>query len=112
MIMPLMIKGNCEKTVEESQVNKFLALGFSLLDDKGKIVKYGDPQSKDDFRNENETLKTEIAKVKRENETLKIENEELKAENETLKIENETLKAESNEKESATKSSKKKSKEE
>ena len=98
MIMPLMIKGNCEKTVEESQVNKFLALGFSLLDDKGKIVKYGDPQSKDDFRNENETLKTEIAKVKRENETLKIENE--------------TLKAESNEKESATKSSKKKSKEE
>lgn len=111
--MPLMIKGNCEKTVEENQVQKFLALGFSLLDDKGKIVKYGDPQSKDDFRNENETLKSNIAEVKSENSKLKAENEELKTDNEKLKTENETLMAELNElKEASAKSQKKKSKEE
>lgn len=111
--MPLMIKGNCEKTVEENQVNKFLALGFSLLDDKGKIVKYGDPQSKDDFRNENETLKANIAEVKSENSKLKAENEELKTDNEKLKAENETIMAELNKlKEASTKSQKKKSKEE
>lgn len=103
--MPLMIKENCEKTVEENQVQKFLGLGFSLLDDKGNIVQYGDPQSKDDFRNENETLKSDIAKVKSENENLKAENEELKKQNETLKAELNQLKEGSNKQ-------KKKSKEE
>ncbi len=78
--MALMIKGNCEKIVSEEKVSEFIELGYSLLDDKGKVIKHGNPQNKDDFRAENEALKHENASLNSENKKLIAENEALKAE--------------------------------
>lgn len=77
--MAIMKKGNCEKVVDEDKVNEFIELGYSLLDEKGEVIKFGEPQSKDDFRTENKELKkqndeyaAEIKKLKEQIEKLNL----------------------------------------
>ena len=82
--MAIMKKGNCEKVVDEDKVNEFIELGYSLLDEKGEVIKFGEPQSKDDFRTENKELKVQ-------NEELKVQNDEYATEIEKLKEQIEKL---------------------
>ena len=102
--MALMLKGNCEKQVPEDKVSEFLELGYSLINEEGKILKVGDPQKREDLKVVNATLKRELEKVVAENHTLAETNEALKAEVEKLTAAlaeaNEALKAEADTKQS------------
>lgn len=82
--MPIMVKANCERKVPEEKVKEFLELGYSLLNDEGKIVEEGKPQSKNDFMLANAALKEELNAALAENENLVKENAELKKQVEEL----------------------------
>ena len=76
--MPIMVKANCEQKVPEEKVDEFLELGYSLLDENGKVLEKGKPQSKDDFMIANANLKKDLDAALAENETLVKENVELR----------------------------------
>lgn len=76
--MPIMVKANCEQKVPEEKVDEFLELGYSLLDENGKVLEKGKPQSKDDFMIANANLKKDLDAALAENEILIKENAELK----------------------------------
>ena len=82
--MPIMVKANCEQKVPEEKVKEFLELGYSLLDENGKVLEKGKPQSKDDFMIANANLKKDLDAALEENETLVKENAALKAKVEEL----------------------------
>lgn len=110
--MPKVALKNVQLTVEESKVKEFLALGYSLIDNDGKIIKTGQATDLKSIKAENETLKSELLKYKdidleevknfrEQKEALEVEITTLKAGNDALnsKIEklekaNEKLKAE------------------
>lgn len=69
--MPKVLKGNKQLTVAEEKVGEFLQLGYSLIDEKGNIVKAGEATSLKELKEENNTLKAELAKLKAENYNLK-----------------------------------------
>ena len=106
--MAIMKKGNCEKVVDEDKVNEFIELGYSLLDEKGEVIKFGEPQSKDDFRTENKELKVQNEELKVQNEELKVQNEELKKQNDEYAAEIEKLNKQIEELNSALKKGEKK----
>jgi len=64
-----MVKANCEQKVPEEKVKEFLELGYSLLDENGKVLEKGKPQSKDDFMIANANLKKDLDAALEENET-------------------------------------------
>lgn len=78
-------RGNKQLTISEQALPQFLGMGYSQIDENGKIVKQGEAKTEADLKAENNTLKAEIDKLKSENETLKAENDTLKAENVELK---------------------------
>lgn len=82
--MAIMKKGNCEKVVDEDKVNEFIELGYSLLDEKGEVIKFGEPQSKDDFRTENKELKVQNEELKKQNDEYAAEIEKLNEQIEKL----------------------------
>lgn len=82
--MAIMKKGNCEKVVDEDKVNEFIELGYSLLDEKGEVIKFGEPQSKDDFRTENKELKVQNEELKKQNDEYAAEIEKLNEQIEEL----------------------------
>lgn len=82
--MAIMKKGNCEKVVDEDKVNEFIELGYSLLDEKGEVIKFGEPQSKDDFRTENKELKVQNEELKKQNNEYAAEIEKLNEQIEKL----------------------------
>lgn len=82
--MAIMKKGNCEKVVDEDKVNEFIELGYSLLDEKGEVIKFGEPQSKDDFRTENKELKVQNEELKKQNDEYAAEIEKLNKQIEEL----------------------------
>lgn len=84
--MAIMKKGNCEKVVDEDKVNEFIELGYSLLDEKGEVIKFGEPQSKDDFRTENKELKVQNEELKKQNDEYAAEIEKLKKQIEKLNL--------------------------
>ncbi len=84
--MAIMKKGNCEKVVDEDKVNEFIELGYSLLDEKGEVIKFGEPQSKDDFRTENKELKVQNEELKKQNDEYAAEIEKLKEQIEKLNL--------------------------
>lgn len=84
--MAIMKKGNCEKVVDEDKVNEFIELGYSLLDEKGEVIKFGEPQSKDDFRTENKELKVQNEELKKQNDEYATEIEKLKEQIEKLNL--------------------------
>ena len=86
--MAIVKKANRERIVPEEKVNEFLALGYSLIDNDGNVLKKGTAQTKDDFRValkeaqiENAELHAEIVRLKNENDALHAEIETLKANN-------------------------------
>lgn len=84
--MAIMKKGNCEKVVDEDKVNEFIELGYSLLDEKGEVIKFGEPQSKDDFRTENKELKVQNEELKKQNDEYAAEIKKLKEQIEKLNL--------------------------
>lgn len=86
--MPVVMKGNKQLTVAEHKIKEFLAIGYSLIDEEGKIVQAGNATSLTEIKSENATLKAELAKY----QSINLEEiEAIKAENETLKAQIEDL---------------------
>lgn len=86
--MVLVKRANCECFIAEDKISEFLALGYSVIDKNGEILKRGKATSKEDLlievdtlTKENENLKTEIASLKKANNSLKDEIEVLKKDN-------------------------------
>ena len=86
--MALVKRANCERIVPDEKVNEFLALGYSLIDKDGTVLKKGKAQSKEDLlvaykdsQAENAELHAEIVRLKNENDALHAEIETLKANN-------------------------------
>lgn len=86
--MALVKRANCERIVPDEKVNEFLALGYSLIDKDGTVLKKGKAQSKEDLlvaykdaQAENTELHAEIVRLKNENDALRAEIETLKANN-------------------------------
>lgn len=63
-------RGNTVLDIPETEKEKFLAQGFSVVDNKGNIIERGEPM--------NGSLRKEYHILKDENEELKSENEKLK----------------------------------
>lgn len=82
--MAQVMKGNRQITINEDKIEEFLIMGYSLIDEKGDIIKAGNAVTFKDLKVENETLKTELAKLKESNLNSE-EIEALRAENESLK---------------------------
>lgn len=59
--MPKMIKANKELNVADEKVVEFLKLGYSQIDEDGKIVKVGEATDLKDIKAENDTLKAKLA---------------------------------------------------
>lgn len=86
--MALVKRGNAERVVDESKVEEFLNLGYSLIDpENGKVLKKSIPQTKSDFElayrdalKEIEILKTENASLQKKNKALEKKLEEAKKE--------------------------------
>lgn len=83
--MALVKRANCERIVPDEKVNEFLALGYSLIDKDGTVLKKGKAQSKEDLlvaykdsQAENAELHAEIVRLKNENDALHVEIESLK----------------------------------
>ncbi len=83
--MALVKRANCERIVPDEKVNEFLALGYSLIDKNGTVLKKGKAQSKEDLlvaykdaQAENTELHAEIVRLKEENDSLHAEIEALK----------------------------------
>ena len=82
--MALVKRANCERIVPDEKVNEFLALGYSLIDKDGTVLKKGKAQSKEDLLVAYKDAQAENADLKAENVKLKEENDSLKAEIEAL----------------------------
>ncbi len=76
-----------------SQKNEFLALGYSVIDESGKIIESGNALTIADFHALVTTLNLDNDRLKEEVEKLKSEQKKVKTENTKLKNENEKLKA-------------------
>lgn len=83
--MLLVKRANCERKIPEEKLNEFLALGYSLIDDKGNVLQKGKANSKEDLltayndaQAENAELHAEIVRLKEENDSLHAEIEALK----------------------------------
>lgn len=76
-------KGNKQLTINDDKINDYLEIGFSEVNEKGKIVQAGKATTLKDVQAENNTLKAELSKVNAENEKLKAELESLKVDKKT-----------------------------
>ena len=72
-------QGNKQLKINEEAKDMYLSLGYSVLNEEGKIVEAGKATSLADIKEENSTLKEKNATLTTENEALKAELEELKA---------------------------------
>ena len=74
-------KGNKQLNIEEIQKDVYLALGYSVVNEKGEVEEAGQATTLADLKAENTTLKEKLTEYK----DIKVENETLKAENASLK---------------------------
>jgi cell shape-determining protein MreC len=72
-------KNNKELTILESQKDSYLALGYNVLDTEGNIAEVGRATEYAALKEENSTLKAEVAKQASEIAKLKRENKRLKS---------------------------------
>lgn len=72
-------KNNKELTILESQKDSYLALGYNVLDTEGNIAEVGRATEYAALKEENSTLKAEMAKQASEITKLKRENKRLKS---------------------------------
>lgn len=86
----VVVKGNRQLTIQDEQLSEMLAKGYSRIDEDGKVVEVGQATTLKEIKEENDTLKAELAKYADSKdkldrvEALEIENTELKAQNEAL----------------------------
>ena len=83
--MALMKRANREIIVPEHLAGEYLDKGYSLIDDKGTILKDSNPQNVEDFRSLVAHLKDRIAGLESHEESLTKENVELKSELDALR---------------------------
>lgn len=95
--MITVVRKNKEMKIMASQKNEFLALGYSVIDESGKIIESGNALTIADFQALVTTLNLDNSRLKEEVEKLKSEQKKIKTENTKLKTENEKLKAQSGE---------------
>ena len=76
------VKANKEYTVTEENRASYVAQGFDILDDKGKVIQNGKGKNVD--YGEYEKLKAAHEKLRADYEALSAENEKLKAENRSI----------------------------
>lgn len=77
--------GNKQLRIPEESKSVYLSLGYSVVDEEGKVVESGQATDLAGIKAENTTLKTKLTEIRNENDKLKKANEKLKAENEKLK---------------------------
>ena len=82
--MALVIKGNKQLTVAAEKVNEYLSIGYSEIDEDGKVLQVGEATDLKDIKAENDTLKAKLAEYKDNIEKLD-QLEALQAENANLK---------------------------
>ena len=57
----IVLKGNTELKIAEDELSRYLAMGFSQIDEKGRIIKETTLKDKHQLEVENAELKKEIA---------------------------------------------------
>ncbi|WP_074072534.1 hypothetical protein [Clostridioides difficile] len=61
-------------TIEECKIDDFLEMGYDLIDETGKVVKYGKSLSVKDLIAENNILRSKVESLEEENKQLKEKN--------------------------------------
>ncbi|MFN1915598.1 hypothetical protein ACK2IE_21760 [Clostridioides difficile] len=61
-------------TIEECKIDDFLEMGYDLIDETGKAVKYGKSLSVKDLIAENNILRSKVESLEEENKQLKEKN--------------------------------------
>lgn len=61
-------------TIEECKIDDFLEMGYDLIDETGKSVKYGKSLSVKDLIAENNILRSKVESLEEENKQLKEKN--------------------------------------
>lgn len=69
--MPQVKKLNRILTIEECKIDDFLEMGYDLIDETGKAVKYGKSLSVKDLIAENNILRSKVESLEEENKQLK-----------------------------------------
>lgn len=72
--MPQVKKLNRILTIEECKIDDFLEMGYDLIDETGKAVKYGKSLSVKDLIAENNILRSKVESLEEENKRLKEKN--------------------------------------
>ncbi|HBF5415418.1 TPA: hypothetical protein KOQ58_003624 [Clostridioides difficile] len=72
--MPQVKKLNRILTIEECKIDDFLEMGYDLIDETGKAVKYGKSLSVKDLIAENNILRSKVESLEEENKQLKENN--------------------------------------
>ena len=71
--MAIVIKKNKELIVADEKLQEFIDMGYTQIDEKGKVIKAGKVDTIAAYQAENTQLKEEIEKLKAENVKLKKE---------------------------------------
>lgn len=71
--MAIVIKKNKELIVADEKLQEFIDMGYTQIDEKGKVIKAGKVNTIAAYQAENTQLKEEIEKLKAENAKLKKE---------------------------------------
>ena len=71
--MAIVIKKNKELIVADEKLQEFIDMGYTQIDEKGKVIKAGKVNTIAAYQAENTQLKEEIEKLKAENIKLKKE---------------------------------------
>ena len=71
--MAIVIKKNKELIVTDEKLQEFIDMGYTQIDEKGKVIKAGKVNTIAAYQAENTQLKEEIEKLKTENVKLKKE---------------------------------------
>ena len=69
--MAIVIKKNKELIVADEKLQEFIDMGYTQIDEKGKVIKAGKVNTIAAYQAENTQLKEEIEKLKAENVKLK-----------------------------------------
>ena len=77
-------KLNKQLRINEDAKEMYLALGYSVVNEKGEIEEAGQATSLAEIKEENATLKANLAQVLKEKEALNAENADLKAQLEAV----------------------------
>ncbi|MCC0643831.1 MULTISPECIES: hypothetical protein [unclassified Clostridioides] len=61
-------------TIEECKIDDFLEMGYDLIDENGKAIKYGKSLNVKDLIAENNILRSKVESLEEENKQLKEKN--------------------------------------